>query len=331
MSVVGKDGSTVWTLQTDGASRGNPGPAAIAYVLTDGRGAVRAEYAETIGRATNNVAEYRAVIAGLERALAAGAEDLLVKSDSQLMVRQLQGSYKVRSQDLLPLFQQVKQLERGLRRVRFEHVPRGDNKRPDKLANLALDGKPIGGAATNSETAPKTGSRAVAPEPAASGTTAAAAATAAAATAGPVLLRVRYGETDQMGFAYYANYLDWFTVARTDYFRDSGIPYAAWEAQGIYLPVRKAACSYRHPARYDQVLAIQVHLTELTPVRLNFAYEIRLRAGAPGDSTAAAIGALVAEGMTEHAVITADGAVLRLDRQAPDLWAYLQAAITVPQ
>lgn len=333
-----------WLLQTDGASRGNPGPAAIAYVLTDGQGLVRCEHAKTIGQATNNEAEYRAIIAGMERALAEGASTLLVKTDSQLLVRQMLGQYRVRSENLIPLFEQARALADRFAAVDFEHVDREDNRRADQLANQALDGKLNGdvpvadggdksaGVAVAEEAAAATGAAVgadagvkVADDPA----NAVVAAEPVAEPDDPVtattLLRVRYGETDQMGFVYYANYLDWFTVGRTNFLRRRGVPYALWEAQGIYLPIRRAECIYRRPARYDQVIAITARLAEVTPVRIVFSYEIRLHEAAPGQENPLSPGALMAEGMTEHAVINRQGGVLRLDRHAPELWTQLLA------
>lgn len=347
-----------WLLQTDGAARGNPGPASIAYVLTDGHGRVRCEHAQAIGQATNNEAEYRALIAGMERALAEGAGSLVVRSDSQLLVRQMQGRYQVRSDNLLPLFQQARALAGRFVSVTFEHVGREANQRADQLANHALDGKlngdvpvaPAGdagdgaGRPSGSATADKSGGSAEpagagasAGDPVADRATGAAGSALGSSSAEPVaqpddpvtattLLRVRYGETDQMGFVYYANYLDWFTVGRTNYLRRRGVPYALWEAQGIYLPIRRAECTYRRPARYDQVIAVTARLTEVTPVRIVFSYEIRLHEEAPGQEKPLPVGALMAEGMTEHAVINSQGGVLRLDRHAPELWAQLLAA-----
>ncbi|MBI3961861.1 MAG: ribonuclease HI family protein [Deinococcus sp.] len=124
-------------LYTDGASRGNPGPAALGYVLWRGAQVIE-EGGEAIGHATNNVAEYRALIRGLERARALGLTALTVCSDSQLLVRQLTGEYRVRDVTLQELFRQAQQLARGTVRA-YCHVPRALNRRADRLANLALD------------------------------------------------------------------------------------------------------------------------------------------------------------------------------------------------
>jgi probable phosphoglycerate mutase len=126
----------VWT---DGGARGNPGPAGIGAWLTRPDGTVVAEIAEGIGWATNNVAEYRAVIAGLQRARDLGARRVRVRADSLLLVRQLQGVWKVKNAGLQPLWNEAARLARGFDRVVFEHVPRGRNRAADALANRAMD------------------------------------------------------------------------------------------------------------------------------------------------------------------------------------------------
>lgn len=129
-------------LYTDGASRGNPGPASIGAVLyLDGRDGLDAveTVSEAIGRTTNNVAEYRAVVAGLEAARRHRVEELVLRSDSLLLVRQLQGSYRVKAAGLKPLFHRVRELLDGITRVTIEHVPREQNAMADALANAALD------------------------------------------------------------------------------------------------------------------------------------------------------------------------------------------------
>jgi ribonuclease HI len=127
-------------LSTDGGARGNPGPAAYGYVLEDADGTVLAEQGERIGRATNNVAEYRALIAGLERAAELGVTELEVASDSELMVRQMQGRYKVKNAALRDLWERASRLERRVGRVRYTAVRREHNARADRLVNDALDG-----------------------------------------------------------------------------------------------------------------------------------------------------------------------------------------------
>jgi ribonuclease HI len=127
-------------LSTDGGARGNPGPAAYGYVLEDADGTVLAEQGERIGRATNNVAEYRALIAGLERAAELGVTELEVASDSELMVRQMQGRYKDKNAALRDLWERASRLERRVGRVRYTAVRREHNARADRLVNDALDG-----------------------------------------------------------------------------------------------------------------------------------------------------------------------------------------------
>ena len=126
-------------LHTDGGSRGNPGPAGYGLVLSDETGAVLAEQGGFIGRATNNEAEYAGLLAGLEAAGKVGAAELIVKSDSGLLVRQLNGAYRVRSPKLAPLFAQAQQRLRGFLSWRAEHVRREMNTRADALANDAMD------------------------------------------------------------------------------------------------------------------------------------------------------------------------------------------------
>lgn len=129
------------TARCDGAARGNPGPAAIGAVLEDDNGDVLQEISETIGRATSNVAEYRAVIAAVERALLLRCTHLTLLLDSDLLVQQLRGTYKVKAPHLRPLRDRALALLSRLRRWRVHHVPRTANTAADRLANLALDGK----------------------------------------------------------------------------------------------------------------------------------------------------------------------------------------------
>lgn len=123
----------------DGASRGNPGPAAIGVVLQNPGGTLLREIGERIGSATNNVAEYRAVIRAAEEALALGANHLTLLLDSELLVFQLRGSYRVKAPHLYPLYQQALGLLRRFARWDVRHVPREENAAADRLANLALD------------------------------------------------------------------------------------------------------------------------------------------------------------------------------------------------
>ena len=132
----------LFLLYTDGAARGNPGPAAVGAVLYRGSpasGNVVAELSRAIGRRTNNVAEYQAVLDGLEMAAGYRPARLTLRSDSQLLVRQLLGRYRVRSPVLRPLHQEARRLLDGFSQVWIEHVPREENRRADQLANRALD------------------------------------------------------------------------------------------------------------------------------------------------------------------------------------------------
>jgi single stranded DNA-binding protein len=126
-------------VQADGGARGNPGPAGFGVVVMTPAGQVLAELAEPIGPATNNVAEYRAVIAGLERARELGASRVEVRSDSQLVIRQLTGVWQVKTDALQPLWAQANDLAEGFDQVRFTQVPREENRRADALANQAMN------------------------------------------------------------------------------------------------------------------------------------------------------------------------------------------------
>lgn len=128
-----------WLVYTDGASRGNPGPAAIGAAIYDDGGREVHTVSQRIGRATNNEAEYRAAIAGLEAALALGARDVHLMMDSELVVRQLSGRYKVRNPALRRLFGRVKDLQWRFASFSADSIPREQNKRADRLANEALD------------------------------------------------------------------------------------------------------------------------------------------------------------------------------------------------
>jgi len=126
-------------LSTDGGARGNPGPAAYGYVLEADDGTVLAAHGETIGVATNNVAEYRALIAGLEKAVEVGVDQLEVVSDSELLVKQMKGEYRVKNANLRPLAVQASRLARDVGRVRWTSVRREHNELADRLVNEALD------------------------------------------------------------------------------------------------------------------------------------------------------------------------------------------------
>ncbi len=126
-------------LFTDGGARGNPGPAAAAYVLEADDGTVLAAHGEAIGVATNNVAEYRALVAGLEQARDLGVDELEVVSDSELVVKQMRGEYKVKNPALRELSLQAAALAREIGAVRYSAVRREHNELADSLVNEALD------------------------------------------------------------------------------------------------------------------------------------------------------------------------------------------------
>jgi ribonuclease HI len=127
------------TIHSDGASRGNPGPAGIGVSLrVDGEAEPREFYAY-IGETTNNVAEYRALLLGLDEAGKLGASSVTVLADSELLVRQLNGQYKVKSEGLRPLFLEASRRLRGFASARVAHVPRERNRDADRLANRAID------------------------------------------------------------------------------------------------------------------------------------------------------------------------------------------------
>jgi len=125
----------------DGAARGNPGPAAYGVVFEDARGNVKEQLARRLGKATNNVAEYRALLAALTHARQRGWKALKVRTDSELLARQIEGAYKVKSPDLKPLHEEARGLIAVFDYFRIESVPRKFTRAADKLANAALDGK----------------------------------------------------------------------------------------------------------------------------------------------------------------------------------------------
>ncbi len=129
------------------------------------------------------------------------------------------------------------------------------------------------------------------------------------------MVRVRYKDTDQMGVAYYANYLVWFEVGRTELMRELGLPYLEFEKSNIFLPVLKAFCEYKQPAGYDDELQIVTRLESLQHVRVTFVYEIRRE------------GNLLAQGYTEHAFINEAGKPVVLRKFSPFLWNRLCTAL----
>jgi ribonuclease HI len=126
-------------INCDGAARGNPGPAGAGAIVVDENGAVLAEVAEGLGETTNNVAEYTAVIRGLEEAKRLGAHEVLLRSDSLLLINQLTGRYRVKASHLQPLHGRVRSLMHDFAKVDLEHVPRERNVAADRLANLGVD------------------------------------------------------------------------------------------------------------------------------------------------------------------------------------------------
>jgi ribonuclease HI len=131
--------SDVLTINIDGASRGNPGPAAFAYVIRR-HGHPVIEEAACLPPTTNNSAEYTALVRALERAAKLGSERVLIRSDSELLVKQMNGQYRVKNPDLQVLYVQAKKLSQHFGEVKIVHVRREDNVRADELCNLALDG-----------------------------------------------------------------------------------------------------------------------------------------------------------------------------------------------
>lgn len=128
------------TIYTDGAARGNPGPASAGAVIRDEHDKIIAQISHRIGFTTNNQAEYIAIVMALEEALKLGATNVNLKSDSELVVKQLGGSYRVKNAALKPLYQKVKQLQNSLEGFTVTHIPREQNREADSLANKALDG-----------------------------------------------------------------------------------------------------------------------------------------------------------------------------------------------
>ncbi len=130
------------TIHVDGGSRGNPGPAAFAFVIHV-PGQPDVEGAGTIGTATNNIAEYTALIRALQKSAELGLREVDILSDSELMVKQMNGEYRVKNAELQDLYAEAQELRRHFQKVTLAHVRREKNKRADELCNLALDGKPL--------------------------------------------------------------------------------------------------------------------------------------------------------------------------------------------
>jgi ribonuclease HI len=132
-------GARTLVLHVDGGARGNPGPAAIGVVISDEHGAIVEEVAEPIGVATNNVAEYRALLRGLERAAALGAGEIQIVNDSELVAKQLTGAYKVKHPEMAKLHGQATTALSAFGRWSIRSVPRAQNAQADALVNRALD------------------------------------------------------------------------------------------------------------------------------------------------------------------------------------------------
>lgn len=126
-------------LYTDGGARGNPGPAGAGAHLLDNEGNTVAELTEYLGETTNNQAEYRALLLALRKAKDLGATEIEVRADSELMVRQINGQYKVKNEGLLPVYQEAKKHLLGFAKWTIKHIPREQNKQADALANQAID------------------------------------------------------------------------------------------------------------------------------------------------------------------------------------------------
>lgn len=126
-------------LHIDGASRGNPGQSGVGYIVKDERGEEAGSGGRYIGIQTNNYAEYTALLMGLELSFAIGARDIEILSDSQLLVRQMQGTYKVRSSNIMPLYRNALKLLEKFESATIVHIDRDQNREADRLANLAID------------------------------------------------------------------------------------------------------------------------------------------------------------------------------------------------
>lgn len=135
------DGPAEARLWSDGAARGNPGPAGAGAILKTPKGEVLAEVSGYLGHTTNNVAEYRALLLGLEQALALGVRRIEVRADSELLIKQLRGEYRVRDVKLKPLYEEAKSLLGRFDAARLLHVPRAENSDADRLANAGIDSR----------------------------------------------------------------------------------------------------------------------------------------------------------------------------------------------
>jgi ribonuclease HI len=126
---------------SDGASRGNPGPAGAGAVLLDEKGGMLKRLGKYIGRETNNIAEYQGLLLGLRGAIEFGAREIEIRADSELMIKQLKGEYRVKNEGLKPLFTEAQSLMRRFEKVKLRHVPREENTLADEMSNRAIDEK----------------------------------------------------------------------------------------------------------------------------------------------------------------------------------------------
>lgn len=137
--------SESWTINSDGGARGNPGPAGAGIIVRDPSGEIVARGGAYLGEVTNNIAEYEALLWGLRAARALGAERVRVLADSELVVKQLNGLYKVKNEGLKPLFCAAQELRRGFAAAEFVHVRREENAEADAMANEAMDARALVG------------------------------------------------------------------------------------------------------------------------------------------------------------------------------------------
>ena len=149
--------AAAYRINIDGGSRGNPGPAAYGVLIRDANGAVVAKLKKYIGRFTNNVAEYYGLIAAMDYAQSHGVRAIRIESDSELLVKQMRGLYRVKSADLQPLYERAQKMSKAFDSFRIDHVYREQNREADALANEALDeteGKPANPAAAAKSNSP---------------------------------------------------------------------------------------------------------------------------------------------------------------------------------
>lgn len=134
--------------------------------------------------------------------------------------------------------------------------------------------------------------------------------------------RVRYQETDQMGVVYYANYLNWFEIARTEWIRERGLTYKKIEEYGLFLPVTDASLKYIQPARYDDCITVITTMESLSPIRVKYSYEVRRHE--QGDHAAETAGELLATGQTTLVWLNKHWSPIRVDKTAPELYGLFQ-------